>query len=367
MCAPSPPPPPDYTAAAKETAAGNLEAARANSAANKVSQYTPYGNLVYKTSGKDSYGNDMWSATQSLDPAQQQLLNSTNNLNLGLMNTAGNGLQYANNVLSHPGVNMSTPGQANMQGIDKLNPNAYNGMEYLPKNAMPDQSQLPQTGFNPGEMYQYAMMQRLAPQIQRENQASDAQLANQGIGVGSEAYTNSKNILNQSHNDLLNNATTQGFNTGLAANNQAYNQALGNNVTEFGQAQAANQQRLEANQAQFGQGAAANQQTMAQNSQGLNAYNAALAGNAQNFQQQAYNQMQPINVINALRSGAQVQGPQFANVPQQAYTGGPDLLGAAQAQYGAQMGGYNGQVGNYNSMLGGMFSLGSSGMMAYAM
>ena len=38
----SPPPPaPDYAGAAQATAAGNLEAARANAAANRVNQYTP--------------------------------------------------------------------------------------------------------------------------------------------------------------------------------------------------------------------------------------------------------------------------------------------------------------------------------------
>lgn len=42
------PPAPDYTGAANATAAGNLEAARAASAANRVNQYTPYGNLIYQ-------------------------------------------------------------------------------------------------------------------------------------------------------------------------------------------------------------------------------------------------------------------------------------------------------------------------------
>ncbi len=44
--APSAPPPPDYAGAARETAAGNLDAARANIAANRVNQITPYGNVT---------------------------------------------------------------------------------------------------------------------------------------------------------------------------------------------------------------------------------------------------------------------------------------------------------------------------------
>ena len=74
----SAPPPPDYAGAARETAEGNLDAARANIAANRVNQYTPYGSLEYQVSGEDKFGNPMWKATQSLAPAQQQLLDYQN-------------------------------------------------------------------------------------------------------------------------------------------------------------------------------------------------------------------------------------------------------------------------------------------------
>lgn len=265
---PSPPPAPDYTGAAQATAAGNLDAARTAASANKVNQVTPYGNLTYSTNGNDPYGNAMYTATQSLAPAQQGILNSTNSLNQGLTDTANTGLQYANGVLSKPGV---------------------------------DTTQLAQTGINPGQSMTDAMMARNAPQMQRENQANDQMLANQGIGVGSEAYKNSKDILNKSHNDLTNQATVAGMNTGMQANQQG-------------------------------------------------------------FQQQAYNQMQPINVINALRSGSQVSGPQFANIPQQANAGGADLLGAAQARNASQMQGYNSQVGAANSFNSGLFQLGAAAM-----
>ncbi len=262
---PSPPPAPDYTAAANATASGNLDAARAAAAANRINQYTPYGNLTY--SHDASQGADAgWSATQTLSPAQQAIQDQNNQLNLGLQSTANRGLTYANDVLSKPGV---------------------------------DTSQLAQTGINPGQSYQDAMMSRLQPQIERENQQSDAQLANQGIAQGTEAYRNAKTALSQQHNDLMNNATVQGFNTGLAANNQG-------------------------------------------------------------FQQQAYNQMQPINVINALRTGSQVQNPNFVNAPQQATTAGADLLGAANQQYGNALSGYNAQQANNNNFTGGLMQLGGT-------
>jgi hypothetical protein len=263
----SAPPPPDYTGAANATAAGNLEAARATAAANRTNQITPYGNLTYTANpGTDPYGNTLYTATQTLAPAQQAILDQQNKLNQGLMTTANTGLDYANQVLSQPGV---------------------------------DTSKLPSTGINPGQSYTDAIMQRLAPQIAQENEQSDAQLANQGIAPGTEAYTNAKRVLQMGQNDRQLGAVTSGMNTGLNANQQA-------------------------------------------------------------FQQQAYNQMQPINVINALRTGSQVANPNFVNTPQQANTAGPDLLGAAQAQYQGQLAQTNANNAASGGFFGGLMNLGGA-------
>ena len=97
----SAPPAPDYTAAANATAAGNLAAAQTTAAANRVNQVTPYGNLMYSSAGNDSSGNPTYTATQTLSPAQQGILDQQNQLNTGLMTTANKGLNYANDVLSH--------------------------------------------------------------------------------------------------------------------------------------------------------------------------------------------------------------------------------------------------------------------------
>lgn len=264
-----PPPPPDYAAAAQATAAGNLEAARATAAANRTNQVTPYGNLTYTANpGKDAYGNVLYTATQTLTPAQQKILEQNQGLNSGLLTTAQQGLDYAGNLMSKPGI---------------------------------DQSKLPSMGINPGQSYQDAIMSRLNPQMDRENQQSDAQLANQGIGQGTEAYNNAKTLLQQGQNDRLTSATTTGMNMGLAANQQGFNQ-------------------------------------------------------------EAYNQMQPINVINALRTGSQVQNPSYAATPQQQYTAGPDLLGAANAQYTGQVNATNAANAGAGNFMGGLMNLGGAAL-----
>jgi hypothetical protein len=181
------PPPPDYRAAAQETAAGNLDAARAATAANRVNQVTPYGNLDYSITGADPYGNPTWTATQSLSPDQQQLLDYQNQTSMGLGKLAGQGLGYVEEMLKTPF----------------------------------DTSALPSTGFNPSQSYQDAYMQRLAPQLQQGREQLQQQLANKGIDIGSTAYDRAMMQQGQRENDLLLGATTQGFGVGQQARQSA--------------------------------------------------------------------------------------------------------------------------------------------------
>jgi hypothetical protein len=189
--APSAPAAPDYTAAAQQTAQGNLDAARQATAANRVNQVTPYGNLDYAITGQDPYGNPTWTATQSLSPDQQQLYQQQMQTSLGLGNLQNQGLGYVQNMLSKPF----------------------------------DTSTLPQSGINPGETMQDSVLRRLQPQIAQQREMTTAQLANQGIVPGTAAYDNAMRMQNQKENDLLTSAIIQGTNTGLAANQQAFGQA----------------------------------------------------------------------------------------------------------------------------------------------
>jgi hypothetical protein len=266
--APSAPAAPDYAGAAAQTAQGNLDAARAATAANRVNQITPYGSLDYTITGADPFGNPTWTAKTSLSDVGQQLLNNQNQASLGLGGTINAAL----------GRVQSTMGQ-------EFNPN------------------LPSTGFNPGQSYQDAYMQRLAPQLQQNRDQLQQQLANKGIDIGSAAYDRAMQTQAQRENDLLATATTQGFGTGLQANQQAYNQAMTN-----------------------------------------------------------YNM--PLNTLSALRSGSQVQNPTFVNSAQQATTAGPDLLGAAGMQYNAQMGDFNAKQAAQQNFNQGLMGLAGAGIMA---
>lgn len=171
---------PDYASLANQTAANNLKAAQVATAANRVNQVTPYGNLNYTQNGTDSQGNPMWTATQTPSGALSGAIDTS----LGQVSS-----QYGS---------------------------PFTGGD------------LPSYGINPGQTYSDAIMSRLQPQQQHQSEMSDQQLANQGIMPGSEAYNNAKRLLAQSQNDQRTSAITGGMGVGLQANQQQYGQNLTN-------------------------------------------------------------------------------------------------------------------------------------------
>jgi hypothetical protein len=258
---------PDYAGAAQQTAQGNLDAARAATAANRVNQVTPYGSLQYSVTGQDPYGNPTWTSTSTLSPDQQALYDYDIQTSKGLGQLQQKGLGYVDQMLQSPF----------------------------------DTSKLPQTGINAGEQMTDSIMRRLQPAMAMEQKSFDTQMANQGIPLGSEAYQNAKRMFDERQNDKLVSSVIQGTQTGLQARGQG-------------------------------------------------------------FSEQAYQRNEPINTLNAVRSGSQVTNPNsfFVNAPQQATTSGADYLGAAGMTGNAAIANANATNAQRNAMISGMFNLASS-------
>ena len=187
----------------------------------------------------------------------------------------------------------------------------------------------------------------------------------------------------------LNQAATAQANA--ARNTQYQNDLAGYNANQSAQTAsntAASQQYAQQLQAYQAQNAAQQQQYAQQ----LGAYGANLQGlttnaglqQAQNAaQQQAYSQglnnystqyqaaltarNQPLNEMNALLTGQQVQNPTFNSYALQGQTQGADLLGAttAQGQYNQSL--YNAQSANASSTNSAIVGLASTAAMAIAM
>lgn len=152
---------------------------------------------------------------------------------------------------------------------------------------------------------------RLDPQWQQAGNQQETKLRNQGLVPGGEAYDNAMRDFNFGKNDAYSSAFNNSFNTGLAAQ-----------------------------QADFGMQNQANQA---------------------NLQQQAYLRQLPLNELNALRTGSQVQNPTFQPY-QGSQIGQTPIMQAAQAQATADQNLYNAQVGQNNAFNTGLFGLGTAAM-----
>lgn len=301
---------PNYTQLAKIQAQNNLDAIRAQTEANRVNQYTPYGNLVYTRNNPSTFNqsaydramNDYNSALKNISSQQ------TNGPWMGGVNTsnpmAGIVAPNKNDFYTDGDDTWSatiTLSPEQQQMLDLQNQIGISSLGQVQQNlAKPfDTSTLPAQMINAGQTAQDAIMSRLEPAFQRQQQQLDAQLANQGISRGTDAYRTAQTDQSQKLNDAYIQAALQGINVG----NQARQQAL-------------------------------NEQLTLRN--------------------------EPLNALNALRSGSQVQNPSFINPAQQGLAQTPDLLGAAQSQYSANLGAANAANAASSNFIGGLMGLGGA-------
>lgn len=332
---PTPPAPPDYAGAAREQGVANKDAAVAGASLSNPNIYSPYGNqtVSYANTGPD--GNAQPTITQTLTPNAQRALDAQQEVQYGLSQLGKQGLGTAQDVL---GSRFNYDGPDIKTGLDynsriDVGPGGGTYGTASGINAGPqsqrnlDLSGVAKMPVNAGMTGQNAILARLQPQIEQNANATRQRLANQGIGIGSEAYNNEMRTQQQGENDLYSQAALQGIGLDTAANQQGWNQALGsaglyNDAVnqDFTRSLGANQSQNAAIGQNFNQGLSASGFYNQAQNQGFNQANtAAQFGNQaalQRYQQQLAQYNQPLNQIAALMSGSQIQNPQF-----QAYSG----------------------------------------------
>ena len=298
----SPPPAPDYAGAATQTAAGNLEAARAAASANRVNQTTPYGSINYSQTPTYDVNGELnkdagWNMTTTLSPTQQRQFDANNRINEGLSDVATTGVGFVKDALGNP-----------LQGANPLTTTAGDP-ELLRREV--------------GDALYKNSTQYLDPQFSQSDKALESKLANQGIVPGSEAYNAA--MLNQSN-----------------ARQQAYESAR--NASTAGSVNAA--------QGLYGQK--------------LSNANLTNSASAQDFAARQALQQNPINILNSVRTGQQLNTatlPMQQNVALQQGTAGPDLLGAATAKGQYNQGIYNANQAGTAGMVGGLGQMAMAGAM----
>ena len=372
---PAPAPAPDYTGAAIAQGAANVDAARASAKLSNPNVYSPYGTQLV------SYDGDVPTIRQTLTPEAQKTVEAQQRLQSNLADLGNTAYTGAFKAMSTPfsfGGQVQT--QFNQGGALQNAPTAgqyglaQGGLNAPDLSSQLDLSNVAKMPVNAGMTAQEAIMRRLEPSLARQRTSTETQLINQGLRPGTEAYDNAARILGEQENDLRSQAALQGLNLDIGANQQGFSQALQGgqfaNAADLAQFGAGMQSQQAANQAiaqNYGQGMSAAQAQNATEAQRYNqAMQAAQFGNTAQQQALAQALLQrqlPLNEINALMSGSQIQNPQFGAYQGQTITPAP--IANATAQQGAyNQNLYNQQVGTYNTNVEGLYNLGGSAVRA---
>ena len=385
MGKPDAPTPPNPLDTARAQTGTNVSTAVANAYLANINQQTPQGSLSYNQSGtydwtdpstNQTYHIPTFTATQVLSPQGQAIQNQTQAAQYNLSGMANAQSQKIAGLLS---TGMDFSGSPYAGSVDWINAAGAPTQSYsaggpiqqgLNTSGLANANNITQTyGGNDfsadRQQVQDALMARMNPQLQIQQQALQQQLADQGIRYGSQAYNDAMLTYNQQANDARWGAISQAGQEQQrmqeeanaqatfqnAAQNQAYQQALG--AGQFANA---------AQQQQYNQNAALAQFYNAGQAQALQwhqaAFNAANAQRNQYMQEQYAQRNQPINEITSLLSGSQVQQPNFVNTPgsQIATT---DVASLVNQNFHQQLANYQQQNANYNSLVGGILGLGA--------
>lgn len=313
MGKPKAPAAPDYAAAAQQQGVANTDSAIASNMLNQANQVGPYGSLTYSYSKPDS-GKGYYTsqgqyvpevtATTALDPDQQKLLDQNNAISISLNDLAGKGIGYVDQASSNP-IDQST-----LPALSK-------GLGTTYASIMGQQGD----ALGAGDAGAVALrdkitdsyMKRLQPYLDQQRQQLDTKLSNQGIQHGSQAANFDYNTLAQGENDQR----VAALLAGDQQQQQLFNQGLAGSQFE-------NQARQQA------------------------------------IQEADYFKNQPLNMLNALRTGNQVTTPTFGNVTAGNSIAAAPVYQATSDQYNAALQAYKTKMAGYSGLMSGVGSLGGA-------
>lgn len=326
----SPPDPPNPYEVAAAQGGTNRETALTEAALNRYNQTTPYGQLTWAQDPNDPL---KWSQTTTLNPTDQATLEAQRATSSGLTSSIADALSRTQNTFKS-GVNFSnlpalqggpagsaytpeltsqaarnTAKAGNFFSNQLSNASANGPLSFSSAPAMPSADNA--TRKQVEDALYSRMTSRLDPSFNQQQAALESQLTNQGITPGSEAWKTALENFGRTRTDAYQTALDSSiagggdemarqFGLGMDARKQGiselstlHNQPLQDATTVGGLNVTAGNL--------FGQGintdTATRNQTLQERQAGLGE------------QYDARNQV--INELNALRTGAQVQSPQF--------------------------------------------------------
>ena len=412
---------PNRDAFSSSTQNTGFDATGYNTALNRYNSGQPElapdrANFMGATGGGDQ---DIPTVRQTLSPASQSLYDQELRINAGVGNTAERGLATIDQMLGTPFDMGNVRGKprydnSQIQARTQYDPTQLRDKEQFDEAGMReraefDPSQLrdkaqfddsnirdqAQSGQQAWDNAYNAQMQRNQPFEDRRRDRLTNQLSNQGIFAGSEAFGEAMRDLERGENDFRlgaqQNATAQqqaqfamdmqGRQNDMLEAQQAFARGTQGRGLDFQEQQ--NLYGMDIQNRQLDQQEA--QQQYARNVQGRAqdlaeqqaGFGMGLQGRSQDFgeqqarfamdtqgrqddiTQEAYLRQLPLNELNALRMGNQIQNPQFQGFQGQSIAPAP-MMQAANAQYNAALDATNAKNAASGNMMSGLFGLGTA-------
>lgn len=425
---PAAPVAPDPVVTANAQTKSNIDTANAQASLNHTNQVTPWGSQLWSSSPNADGTKSWTSTTtlspeqqklldsdgrvsQGLaDLGEKQLGNVSNTLNTPF--NYNGAPQQVTNVQGGPMQTVNANAGA-LQGVNASGQPLRSSASYGQIQNDVDMSKVPglvggadlRKTYEDSQKAAYGMQtQYLDADYTGRQKDMENKLIQQGVLQGSDAWNRELETFGRQRTFDYNNAFNNSFDKGLSAQNQIYNQGLSssqnaysqalgnanfhnsaqqqgfgqdlanaqlNNATagqKFGQDLAAAQLNNSKVGQQFGQDVTAAQlNNGAQNqqyNQGLANANLQNSGRTQAINEANYLRQQPMNELNALRTGSQVTAPQFGNTPQGTVQA-PDLASLYNNQFQGQLAAYNGQVATNNGNTNALASAAAAAAAAY--
>ena len=366
------------------------ELINAQSNANRITQFTPYGNLLFGSVGdqgqfvQGAVPEDGQAAAFTQEtPFQAQLRAATEGTGLGLGNTAFSRVTGRTVVGQNPDGTpifqddpdfqnpfRTAPTLSGISAAQEIDPTQLANLQSFNQNIGTDVG-LPQALSTEGltalqsdpEAFRSTIEQTLfdrqlgllQPELTRQREELETNLINRGIPITSDPYNQAVNRLESQQNEQLQRLAQQATLAAGQESDRLVNQARQNRAMEFGERAATGEFGLARQQQSLGQDAAnvqlqnaARQQQIADQ---LLSNQVAQQQRSREIAERNALRGQNFNELAALLGGPQIQQASFFA------PGAIDTQGAFAAQQAAQQNAFNQAMGNRQANLGGLFGL----------
>ena len=366
------------------------ELINAQSNANRITQFTPYGNLLFGSVGDQGQfvqgpvpDDGQAAAFTQETPFQAQLRAATEGTGLGLGNLAFGRVTGRTVIGQNPDGTpifqddpdfqnpfRTAPTLSGISAAQEIDPTQLANLQAFNQNIGTDVA-LPQALSTEGltalqsdpEAFRKTIEQTLfdrqlgllQPEFTRQREELETNLINRGIPITSDPYNQAVNRLESQQNEQLQRLAQQATLAAGQESDRLVNQARQNRAMEFGERAATGEFGLARQQQAFGQDAAnvqlqnaARQQQIADQ---LLSNQVAQQQRQREIAERNALRSQNFNELAALLGGPQIQQASFFA------PGAIDTQGAFAAQQAAQQNAYNQAMASRSADLGGLFGL----------